>query len=304
MEAENKANSALSQADAMVRKANPMKSFFPLIVILGAIIISFVVFYMVFGDYENFEGGPEAAKALETFVVDPNNPDIEAPCPTCGHPKNFFGIVFKGGFIIPFGMSVLLMLIIFVIERFITLFFLAGGRGSLDVFVQKVRMRLNANDLAGALEECDRQKGCVANVVRAGIHKYSEMLSNKELTHDQKKAAIQQSLEEATTLELPGLEKNLPIMATAASIGVLIGLLGTVVGMIKAFNQLAEEGTPDASKLSVGISEALVNTATGILSSTLAIIFYNFFTSRIDSLTYKIDEAGYSIVQNFETRHR
>lgn len=300
MEAEIKAN------EATVKKANPLKSFFPLIVILGAIVISFLVFYQIFGDPENFEGGPDAVKLLETWKPDPNNPDAEPPCPTCGHPVkgNFFGIIYKGGFIIPFGMSVLLMLIIFVIERFITLFFMAGGRGSLDVFVQRVRMRLNENDLNGALEECDRQKGCVANVVRAGVHKYSEMLTNTELAHDQKKAAIQQALEEATTLELPGLERNLPIMATAASIGVLIGLLGTVIGMIKAFNQLATEGTPDAAKLSVGISEALVNTATGILSSTIAIICYNFFTSRIDALTYKIDEAGYSIVQNFEARHR
>ncbi len=291
-----------NNSDVTVKKANPLKSFFPAIVILGAVLISFTVFYTIFADPENFEGGTAAQKLLETFKPVEGGP--EAPDPTAGHPLNFFGLVYKGGFIIPFGLSVLLMLLIFVIERFITLFLMAPGRGSLDVFVQKVRIKLNNNDLNGALEECDRQKGSVANVVRAGVGKYSEMMANKTLDHEQKKAAIQQALEEATTLELPGLERNLPIIATAASIGVLIGLLGTVMGMIRAFSELGAGQNVDAAKLSVGISEALVNTATGILSSSLAIIFYNFFTSRIDALTYKIDEAGYSIVQNFETRDK
>jgi biopolymer transport protein ExbB len=78
-----------------------------------------------------------------------------------------------------------------------------------------------------------------------------------------------------------------------------MGLLGTVLGMIKAFAALATAGAPDAVALANGISEALINTALGIGTSALAIILYNYFTNRIDSLTYNIDEAGYSIVQTF-----
>lgn len=84
----------------------------------------------------------------------------------------------------------------------------------------------------------------------------------------------------------------------------LLGLLGTVIGMIRAFGALAQAGAPDATALSTGISEALINTALGIGTSAIAIIFYNFFTSKIDSLTYGIDEAGYSIVQNFATNYK
>lgn len=98
------------------------------------------------------------------------------------------------------------------------------------------------------------------------------------------------------------LEKNLVILATIASISTLIGLLGTVLGMIKAFAALATAGAPDAVALANGISEALINTALGILGSAFAIIAYNYFTSKIDTLTYHIDEAGYSIVQHFAAR--
>jgi biopolymer transport protein ExbB len=110
---------------------------------------------------------------------------------------------------------------------------------------------------------------------------------------------ISKDIEEATALEMPSLQKNLPILATIASVATLVALLGTVLGMIKAFSALATSGTPDPAALSAGISEALINTAIGIGTSALAIIFYNIFTSKIDGLTYAIDEIGFSIAQTF-----
>jgi biopolymer transport protein ExbB len=103
---------------------------------------------------------------------------------------------------------------------------------------------------------------------------------------------------------MPMLEKNLVIIATIASIATLMGLLGTVFGMISAFSALANAGAPDAVGLANGISEALINTAMGIGTSALAIVFYNYFTSAIDGLTYGIDEASYSIVQNFTAQNK
>ncbi|HRG28968.1 MAG TPA: MotA/TolQ/ExbB proton channel family protein, partial [Chitinophagales bacterium] len=105
-------------------------------------------------------------------------------------------------------------------------------------------------------------------------------------------------------LEMPALEKHLPILATIASIGTLIALLGTVLGMIRAFSALATEGTPDPTALSAGISEALVNTAIGIGTSAFAIIFYNIFTGMIDKLTYGIDEVGFTITQTFSATEK
>jgi biopolymer transport protein ExbB len=89
------------------------------------------------------------------------------------------------------------------------------------------------------------------------------------------------------------------ILSTLVSLGTLAGLLGTVTGMIKAFAGLAGGGGADSAELANGISEALINTATGIATSALAIVAYNFFTSKIDTLTYSIDEAGSTIVNTY-----
>jgi biopolymer transport protein ExbB len=87
------------------------------------------------------------------------------------------------------------------------------------------------------------------------------------------------------------------------SVATLLGLIGTVLGMIKAFSALATSGAPDAVALANGISEALINTALGISTSTIATVMYNYFTSQIDEMTYRIDEAGFSIVQTFNEKH-
>ena len=134
--------------------------------------------------------------------------------------------------------------------------------------------------------------------------KYKEMSSNTELERDQKVAAIQQEVEEATALEMPMLNQNMPIISTIASVGTLVALLGTVIGMIKAFSALATSGAPDPVALSTGISEALINTALGIGTSALAIIVYNFFTAKIDGLSYKIDEAAFSMTQSFVAHNK
>ncbi len=215
---------------------------------------------------------------------------------------NMLGIVHQGGIIVPILLGLLLMVLTFVVERAITIF-RAKGTGSIAAFVAGVHQLLSKGDIATAKENCDKQRGSVSNVVKAGLLKYEEMSVSKELNKDQKIVAIKAEFEEATSLELPMLEQNLVILATISSISTLMGLLGTVLGMIKAFSAMAQAGAPDAVALASGISEALINTALGIGTSALAIIFYNFFTTQIDKLTYSIDEAGVAITQNFASRH-
>jgi len=104
---------------------------------------------------------------------------------------------------------------------------------------------------------------------------------------------------------LPMLEKNLVFLSTIASVATLLGLLGTVLGMIKSFSALGDEGGGEAAKeLSKGISEALFNTALGIGTSAIAIIFYNMFTTKIDSVTHGIDESGFTLTQSFATNYK
>ncbi len=216
-----------------------------------------------------------------------------------GHPLpgNILGMVYKGGFIVPILMGLLLMTLVFSIERFFVIS-KAAGKGSLDKFVNQVKEDVASGNINAAIDACDNQQGSVANAIRAALVKYQEV---KKEGFDSEKAeeAIQKEIEQATSLEMPMLEKNMTILATLVSIGTLAGLLGTVSGMIKAFSGLAAAGAPDQAALANGISEALINTATGIATSTVATIMYNYFTAKIDTLTYFIDEAGSSITQSY-----
>lgn len=242
-----------------------------------AFVVSILVFMFIFGAPDNFnaDGSPKAG--------------------------NYFGTIHEGGVIVPVLMTLFLTVFTFVIERLFTIS-MAKGRGSLEAFLQNVKSNLTNGNVSGAMADCDKQKGSVANVVRAGLQKYAEMEKNNELATDQKVLAISKEMEEAVSLELPMLEKNLPVLATIASVATLLGLFGTVLGMIRAFAALATAGTPDPAALSSGISEALINTAIGIGTSALAIIFYNVFTGMIDKLTYGIDEIGFSISQTFASK--
>jgi biopolymer transport protein ExbB len=220
-------------------------------------------------------------------------------------PKNALNKMYLGGIIVPILIGCFLTMLTFVIERFLTII-KATGTGNNANFIRKVQYHLANKNVDAALAECDKQKGSVGNVMKAGLHRYKEMIGNTELATDQKIMAIQKEVEEATALELPMLEKNLVFLSTIASVATLLGLLGTVLGMIRSFSALGEgEGGGDAaSKLSVGISEALYNTALGIGTSAFAIIFYNIFTTKIDGITYGIDESGFTLTQSFASLYK
>ena len=219
-----------------------------------------------------------------------------------GHPINLLGTIYKGGFIVPILQTLFLTVIVLSVERWIALSS-AKGSGSIPKFVANVKAALNANDIEKAKELCRKQKGTVAAIVYATLVKYDEMDKNTVLSKEQKLATIQKEVEEATALEMPSLQQNLPIVATLTTLGTLVGLLGTVIGMIKSFQALSASGAPDSTELSTGISEALVNTAFGIATGAFAVISYNFYTNKIDHLTYAIDEVGFSIVQTFAATH-
>ena len=220
-------------------------------------------------------------------------------------PKSALSKMYLGGIIVPILIGTFLTMATFVIERFMTIS-KASGTGNNADFIRKVQYQLANKNVDAALAECDKQKGSVGNVMKAGLHRYKEMISNTELNTDQKVIAIQKEVEEATSLELPMLEKNLVFLSTIASLATLIGLLGTVVGMIRAFAGLGADsgGANSAAQLSIGISEALYNTALGIGTSAFAIMFYNIFTTKIDAITYGIDESGFTLTQTFASLHK
>ena len=217
-------------------------------------------------------------------------------------PLNLLGTVYKGGVVVPVLITCFLTVIVLCVERWIALA-KAKGKGNTTKFVEDVKAALRNHDLAKAEDLCRKQKGTVGAVVYATLQKYKEMDKDTLLTKEQKLAAIQGTLEEATSLEMPALQQNLPVLATLTTLGTLIGLFGTVLGMIKSFQALSASGAPDSTELSTGISEALVNTALGIATAALALIGYNFYTNKIDNMTYAIDELGFATVSTFSATH-
>ena len=247
-------------------------------IIVVCAIIAFTLFFTWFGNVSHF-----ADETKET-------------------PVDVWGTIFKGGIIVPVIHSLLLTVLAMSIERWLALR-TAFGKGALPKFVANIKAALNANDFAKAQQLCNAQKGSVANVVSASLNAYKEMENTAGIKKAQKIAKIQQAHEEASQLEMPTLTMNLPIIATLVTLGTLTGLLGTVVGMIKSFSALAAGGGADSAKLSAGISEALINTAFGIGTSWCAVVSYNYFTNKVDKLTFALDEVGYSIAQTYEATH-
>ncbi len=259
-------------------------------VIILCCIIAVCIYLFVFGSASNFKGDIGAA-----FVC---MSDAEA-----FEPAGLIGTVYMGGFVVPIIWTLLFSVIAFSIERYFAIRN-AYGRSNLTKFVADIKAALQANDLVKAQAICDKQRGSVANVVGATLKKYKEMEGNTVLTKEQKILAIQKELEEATALEMPMMQENLPIIGSIVTLGTLTGLFGTVLGMIKSFSAMsAGDGGTDSSALAVGISEALVNTASGILTGALAVISYNYYTNKIDRLTFSLDEVGFSIVQTFSATH-
>lgn len=266
----------------------------PAIILPILLIIGVIIYLFVLGSPANFK---EDARLTGGSVAFSDVPAKEL------HPESFMGIIYMGGPIVPILITFMITVIVFSFERFFVLS-RAKGSGNLDNFVIKIRSLLNQNRIDEAIEECDIQKGSVGNVVKEGLTTYKALAHDTTLDKEQKMVALNKAIEEATTLEMPMLEKNMMILSTLGTVATLVALLGTVIGMIKAFFALGSGGgTPDAAALSIGISEALINTALGIGTSAIAIILYNFFTSKIDGLTYKIDEIAMSIQQSFAEFH-
>ncbi|MDR1632433.1 MAG: MotA/TolQ/ExbB proton channel family protein [Dysgonamonadaceae bacterium] len=248
------------------------------IVIVVSLILAVCFFLFILGDPKNFEG---------------NNSD--------NHPINLLGTMFKGGFVVPIILTLLLTVVILSVERFFALS-KAKGKGNLINFVYNVKVDLKKGNIESAESRCAKQQGSVAAIVDAGLKKYKEM-EIQNLPKETKVEEIKAEIEEATALQLPSMQQNLPIIATISTLGTLMGLFGTVLGMIRSFQALGTGGAVDSAALSVGISEALVNTACGILTGALAIISYAYFSGKIDNMTYAIDEMGFALTQTYAETH-
>ncbi|UZJ36898.1 MULTISPECIES: MotA/TolQ/ExbB proton channel family protein [unclassified Prosthecochloris] len=207
-----------------------------------------------------------------------------------------FHELYKGGQVVIVLMALILMVIAYIVERMIALN-KASGKGNIPEFVKELKQEVEEGRVDTAIAKCDEHQSSVAAVLRSVFKRYQSLERHQITDREKKISEMEKAVEEATTMELPLLEKNLVAISTIASISTMVGLFGTTLGMIRAFTAMATTGAPDAVALSLGISEALFNTALGIVGGVMGIVTYNVFTSRVDRFTYLIDEAAFYIIQ-------
>lgn len=271
------AKTAAAPAKTKSQGFGGMKNAWILMVI--CLIVGYSIYFFILGNPDNFVGGD-----------------------TSGHPANLAGTVYKGGLVVGLIFTLFLTVFCLGVERYFALRS-AFGKMPLAKFTLQVKELIKRGQFDEADKLCDKMRGSVANVVKASIAAYRDVESNHTMKKAQKISKIQQAHEEATQLEMPTLQMNLPIVATIVTLGTLTALFGTVLGMIRSFQALSSGGGADSMALSQGISEALVNTASGIATSWVAVVVYNFYTNKIDKLTYALDEVGYTIATTYDVNH-
>jgi biopolymer transport protein ExbB len=189
----------------------------------------------------------------------------------------------KGG---PVMYPILLCSILFVAILIERLFHLHRAQINTNEFVAGIRTIIKKRHMAEAISICEDTPGPVAQVIKAGL-----------LKHERSKAEIKEAIDDAALHEVPRLEKNLVVLATIAHISPLLGLFGTVLGMIKVFNTIqALGGVAATEKLAGGIGEALLTTAAGLAVAIPVFVTYNYLVSRVGTLIWDMERSATEVV--------
>jgi biopolymer transport protein ExbB len=179
-----------------------------------------------------------------------------------------------------------------VIER---VYHLNKARIDAGKFMDDIINILKRNKIIEAIEMCNATPGPIAHIVKAGI-----------LKHDRSKPEIREAVEEAARLEIPRMEKHLPVLATIAHIAPLLGLVGTVTGMIKSFQVIQQKASAmvpvNPGDLAGGIWEALLATLAGLAVAIPTYVAYNYLVSQVDNLVYDMETSATDLVNLLSSR--
>jgi biopolymer transport protein ExbB len=259
-----------------------MKNPTNMIIMIGSLTVSFLFYYLVLGSTSNFTD--PVTKAVDMH-----------------QPVNILGTIYTGGPLVAILIACILLAITYTVERLMSIG-KASGKTSMVKFGKTVIQMVEKGQYDGALAECDKQRGSLANVLRAAIERFRAVENTHGITAEQKIAEVKRVIDENMNLETPLLEKNLVILSTVASVSTMVGLLGTTIGMIRSFEALGKGGSVSAQSLSIGISEALYNTAGGLLAAIFSILAFNFFTTKVDNFTYEMDETILDLMETLAIR--
>ena len=198
--------------------------------------------------------------------------------------ERMLNIIYEGGVLMFPIMACSIVALAITIERFWTL-----RRATIDTreFMDAMRTVLRQNRVQEAIAICDETDAPVARIMKAGI-----------LKHNRSKEDIREAIEDAGHLEIPRLERYMSALATCANIAPLLGLLGTVQGMIKAFEQIQhKQGQVNPSDLAEGIGNALITTAAGLTVAIPTLVVYNYFVTRVENMILEMEISSSELVE-------
>ncbi len=200
--------------------------------------------------------------------------------------------IFKdGGFVMWPLLLFSILSVIFIFERWLAL---RRAKINVNEFLAKTRKELIVNrSVKNAIKVCEEYRGPVPSILKAGLLKYG-----------QPREDVERTIENAALYEMGRLEKNLVWLASIANVAPLLGFFGTVVGMIKSFEALAEAGLSNPGLVAAGISEALITTAAGLFVAIPAQLAYNFFMSRINTFVRDIETSSNMLLESFGEMQR
>jgi biopolymer transport protein ExbB len=181
--------------------------------------------------------------------------------------------------------------VIFIIERF---FALRKAKINVNEFLAKTRKALIVNrSIQAAIKTCEEYRGPVASILKAGLLKFG-----------QPREDVERTIENAALYEMGRLEKNLVWLASIANVAPLLGFFGTVAGMIKSFEALAEAGLSNPGLVAAGISEALITTAAGLFVAIPTQLAYNWFMAKINKFVRDIETSSNMLLETFGEMER
>ncbi len=203
-----------------------------------------------------------------------------------------FGIIQKGGPLVYLIILCSIIAVAVVIER---LWHLYRARINTRDFLGELSKNIKRNKIVEAIDICDRTPGPIAYTLKAGI-----------LKHDRSKEEIREAVQGAALDEVPRLEKNLSVLATIAHITPLLGLLGTVAGMIMCFKEIQVKASAfnpiNPGDLAEGIWIALITTAAGLTVAIPSLVAYNYLVSRVNNFVLDMERAAASLIDILSQR--
>jgi len=203
-----------------------------------------------------------------------------------------FELIQKGG---PVMYPIILCSILafaIVIER---LYHLYKAKINTKDFMNNIEITIRRNRIAEAIKICEKTPGPIAHIIKAGV-----------LKHDRSRQEIRESIEDAGHQEVPRLEKHISLLATIGHVSPLLGLLGTVIGMVRAFQIIQEKSISlnpvSPGDLAGGISEALLTTAAGLIVAIPTIVAYNYLVSKVEEFVLEMERSATEVINVLSQR--